>query len=60
MGMEMQTVRTTFKYKLDPTPAQARALERVLWRCRHLNNTALEQHKTWWGRGQGVSATYYQ
>jgi putative transposase len=35
-------------------------LETVVWRCRVLYNTALEQRRTWWGRGQGVSATYYQ
>ena len=53
------TVRTTYKYKLKPTPEQERALDAVLWRCRILYNVALEQRKTWWGRGQGVSATYY-
>jgi IS605 OrfB family transposase len=31
-----------------------------LWRCRTLYNVALEQRKTWWGRGQGVGAAYYQ
>src|SRR5258708_31503117 len=54
------SVRKTFKYKLMPTPAQARALETVLYRCRTLYNVALEQRKTWWQRGQGISATYYQ
>ena len=29
-------------------------------RCRELYNTALEQRKTWWDRGQGKNATYYQ
>jgi putative transposase len=48
------------KYKLQPTPAQAQALEAVLWRCRVLDNCALEQRRTWWERGQGKSATYYQ
>jgi putative transposase len=43
-----------------PTPAQAQAVEVVLWRCRVRYNTALEQRKTWWERGQGKSATYYQ
>src|SRR5262245_61463315 len=43
-----------------PTPEQARTLETVVWRCRLLYNTALEQRKTWWARGQGKSATYYQ
>ena len=61
--MEQQSVRTirkTFKYRLMPTPVQARALESALMRCRTLYNVALEQRKTWWGRGHGVGATYYQ
>ena len=41
-------VRKTFKYKLKPTPEQERALAEVLWRCRVLYNTALEQRRTWW------------
>jgi putative transposase len=53
-------MRKTYKYKLTPTPAQAQALELVLARCRTLYNAALEQRKTWWQRGQGKSATYYQ
>jgi len=58
--MEQPTVRKTFKYQLNPTPEQERALETVLHRCRMLYNCALEQRKTWWGRGQGISASYYQ
>jgi putative transposase len=59
--MEQQTsVRKTYKYKLTPTPAQEQALEAVLSRCRTLYNVALEQRKTWWGRGEGKGATYYQ
>jgi putative transposase len=46
----METVRETYKENLRPTPAQARALERVLWRCRTLYNTALEQRITAWQR----------
>jgi putative transposase len=53
-------VRKTYEYKLKPTRAQRRALDAVLWRCRTLYNTALEQRKTWWARGQGRSATYSQ
>jgi putative transposase len=41
--MDHQTVRKTYKEKLRPTPAQERALDEVLWRCRDLYNTALEQ-----------------
>jgi putative transposase len=54
------SVRKTYKYRLDPTPAQAQVLEVVLSRCRTLYNVALEQRQTWWQRGQGTSATYYQ
>jgi putative transposase len=58
--METQSMRQTYKYRLHPTPIQAQALEAVLARCRALYNVALEQRKTWWQRGQGKSATYYQ
>src|SRR5260370_38855576 len=54
------TVRKTFKYKLQPTPDQQRALERVLGHCRTLYNTALEQRITWWRRAQGVSTSRFQ
>src|SRR5258708_25087170 len=55
-----ETVRKTYKYRLHPTPEQEQALAVVLSRCRTLYNVALEQRRTWWGRGQGRSATYYQ
>jgi putative transposase len=58
--MEQQGVRKTYRYQLMPTPQQAQALETVSLRCRTLYNAALEQRKTWWDRGQGRSATYYQ
>jgi hypothetical protein len=58
--MEQQSPHKSYQYRLTPTPAQEQALEVVLLRCRTLYNTALEQRKTWWGRGQGTSATYYQ
>src|SRR5579872_6889947 len=35
-------------------------METVLQRCRTLYNVALEQRRTWWGRGQGIGASYYQ
>jgi putative transposase len=63
MGMEQasekskRTVRKTYHYRLVPTPEQAWALATVLSRCRTLYNCALEQRRTWWGRGQGKSAT---
>jgi len=53
-------VRKTSQEQLRPTPAQERALENVLWRCRTLDNTALEQRITWWRRGQGIGATRFQ
>ena len=58
--MEPQGVRKTYTYRLEPTPEQERVLETVLWRCRALYNAALEQRKTWWERGQGIGASYYQ
>ncbi len=44
------TVRKTYKEKLRPTPAQERALDDVLWRCRTRYNIALEQRLTAWRR----------
>jgi Helix-turn-helix domain len=41
--MNETTCPKTYKEKLRPTPAQARALEEILWRCRELYNAALEQ-----------------
>jgi transposase len=41
--MERQTLRKTYKYKLDPTPIQEGKLARVLGLCRYPYNTALEQ-----------------
>jgi putative transposase len=58
--MEQQGIRKTYKYRLIPTPQQEQALETVVWRCRTLYNAALEQRKSWWERGQGMGATYYQ
>jgi putative transposase len=58
--MSVPGVRKTYQEKLKPTPAQERELEAVLWRCRTLYNTALEQRITWWRRGQGKSATRFQ
>src|SRR5215831_10503740 len=60
MERQILRVRTAFKCKLPPTPAQDQALETVLSRCRTLYNVALEQRTTWWERGQGKAATYYQ
>jgi hypothetical protein len=51
--METLSVRKTYMYRLKPTPQQERELERVLGLCRWLYNTAVEQCKMWWQRGQG-------
>jgi putative transposase len=48
--MDQQRVRTTYKYKLMPTPEQARTLETVLWRCRELYNAGLQERKADWER----------
>ena len=47
---EQTTWRTTYQEKLRPTPTQERALEHVLWCCRTLYNTALQQRITAWQR----------
>jgi putative transposase len=59
MHMAQQTVRKTYKEKLRPTPAQERALDDVLWRCRELYNAALEQRITAWQRCH-VSVSRFQ
>jgi len=57
--MEQHTVRKTFKEKLRPTPAQERVLDEVLWRCRTLYNTALEQRIIAWQRSR-VSVSRFE
>jgi putative transposase len=52
-------LRKAYKYKLKPTPEQARQLEQVLWCCRTLYNTALEQRSTAYRRC-GVTLTCSQ
>ena len=54
--MDQQSVRKTYKGKLRPTPTQQRALERVLWRCHTLSNTALDQRITLW-KQRAISIT---
>jgi putative transposase len=53
------SLRKTYKYKLKPTPDQERKLERVLWQCRRLYNTALEQRITLY-RQRGISLSRYE
>jgi len=55
--MEAQSWRKTFKYKLNPIPEQARALETVLWRCRELYNAGLQERKAAWEQRR-VSVTF--
>jgi putative transposase len=54
-----ESLRKTFKYKLNPTSEQERQLEEVLWQCRRLYNTALEQRITHW-KQRGISRTRYE
>jgi len=56
--MGQQSVRKTYKEKLRPTPAQERALDEALWRCRDLYNAALEQRIVAWRR-RHVSVSRY-
>src|SRR5215813_7274004 len=57
--LRAQGICKAYKYKLKPTPDQERELEVVLWRCRTLYNTALEQRITAYRRC-GVTRTCYQ
>src|SRR5215472_1026090 len=59
--MSDQTVcLRTYKYKLNPTPAQERELERVLLLCRQLYNVALDQRITAWQRCHSSVSRYQQ
>ena len=60
MEPQSSSIHKTYKYHLNPTPAQEHALGLVVSRCHTLYHVALEQRKTWWDRGQGKGATYYQ
>src|SRR5215831_10571327 len=57
--MRETTLRKTYKEKLRPTPAQERMLDEILWHCRALYNTALEQRITAWQRRR-VSISRYE
>ncbi|MGH2502031.1 MAG: RNA-guided endonuclease InsQ/TnpB family protein, partial [Ktedonobacterales bacterium] len=52
-------LRKSFKYKLKPTPEQARQLERTLMLCRHVYNAAIGERREAW-RMRGISVSYYQ
>ena len=47
---DQTTCRMTLKYKLQPTPAQERELERVVMLCRQFYNIAPDQRITAWHR----------
>src|SRR5215472_13020964 len=55
--MEEQRARTTFHYKLMPTPPQERTLATALWRCRGLYNAGLQERKAAWEQC-GVCVTF--
>ena len=57
--MSDESLRKTYKYKLKPTPEQERQLAGILWQCRRLYNTALEQRFTLY-RQRGVSLSRYE
>ncbi|HEV2580098.1 MAG TPA: transposase [Ktedonobacteraceae bacterium] len=54
--MGQQTVRKTFKYKLQPTPQQEETLAFVVRRCRELYNAGLQERRDAWQKC-GVSIT---
>jgi putative transposase len=54
--MDEQTVRKTFKYKLNPTPQQEQAIAFVVRRCCELYNAALQERRETWQQC-GVSVT---
>src|SRR5215472_14157557 len=55
--MEQRSARTTFTYKLMPTPEQEPMLATALWRCRALYNAGLQERKAAWEQC-GVSVTF--
>jgi transposase len=57
--MAEPTTRKIFKYKLQPTPAQATQLEAIVRACRELYNAALQERRDAWKMRQ-VSVNYYQ
>ncbi len=57
--MEAATTRKTFKYRLQPTPAQAAQLGATLRVCRELYNAALQERRDAWKMCH-VSVNYYQ
>ena len=57
MEQQRDSIRTTYTYKLMPTPDQDRAMESVLWRCRERYNAGLQERKAAWGK-RGVCVIF--
>ena len=58
MAETVQSLRKAYKYKLKSTPEQERQLEEILWQCRRLYNTALEQRITLY-KQRGITRSQY-
>jgi putative transposase len=58
MSASVASLRKTYKYKLKPTPQQERLLDGIVWACRRLDNTALEQ-RIFRYRQRGVSLSRF-
>src|SRR5258707_9682572 len=56
--MDEQTVRKTFKYKLQPTTNQEGTMEFVVRRCRELYNAGLQERRDAW-RMCGISLSRF-
>src|SRR5262245_60579783 len=56
MSEQAVTVHKTFKYKLQPTPAQEEAMAFVVRRCRELYNAGLQERREAWQK-RSVSIT---
>lgn len=54
-----ESLHKTYKFKVQPTPAQERMLDSIVWACRTLYNTALEQRITLW-KQRGVTRSQYE
>jgi putative transposase len=56
---EQQTVRKTFKCKLQPTPQQEQRMRFVLRRCRELYNAALQERRDAWQKcGKSITCAH--
>ena len=58
MSESVASLRKTYKYKLKPTPQQEQMLDGIVWACRRLYNTALEQ-RIFLYRQRGVSLSRF-